>query len=174
MFAPANIPGTWAPNDANSVWLSPTPNPGNLQAPGQSFPSGELSFIGTYTLSNIADVQTWAITWWADNILRRIIVNGTELTNPALPTGGAQSQQFVGTGISRVFNQSVFINGTNTIEFVVENGTGSPGNPAGFRLFSTLTTVPEPGTWMLMILGLGAVGFAMRRRQNASVRLQFA
>lgn len=36
------------------------------------------------------------------------------------------------------------------------------------------TAVPEPGTWMLMILGLGAVGFAMRRRQNTSVRLQLA
>lgn len=37
-----------------------------------------------------------------------------------------------------------------------------------------VTAVPEPGTWMLMILGLGAVGFAMRRRQTVSARLQFA
>lgn len=37
-----------------------------------------------------------------------------------------------------------------------------------------VTAVPEPGTWMLMILGLGAVGFAMRRRQTVSTRLQFA
>lgn len=37
-----------------------------------------------------------------------------------------------------------------------------------------ITAVPEPGTWMLMILGLGAVGFSMRRRQNAAVRYQFA
>lgn len=36
------------------------------------------------------------------------------------------------------------------------------------------TAVPEPGTWLLMILGLGAVGFAMRRRQTTSVRFQFA
>jgi hypothetical protein len=37
-----------------------------------------------------------------------------------------------------------------------------------------VTSVPEPGTWLLMMLGLGAVGFAMRRRQTASVRYQFA
>ncbi|MEZ5654598.1 MAG: FxDxF family PEP-CTERM protein [Sphingobium sp.] len=28
----------------------------------------------------------------------------------------------------------------------------------------TFADVPEPGTWAMMILGLGAVGFAMRRR----------
>jgi hypothetical protein len=37
-----------------------------------------------------------------------------------------------------------------------------------------VSAIPEPGTWMLMILGLGAVGFAMRRRQAATVRYQFA
>lgn len=30
--------------------------------------------------------------------------------------------------------------------------------------------VPEPSTWALMILGFGAVGYAMRRRQKAVVR----
>ena len=29
--------------------------------------------------------------------------------------------------------------------------------------------VPEPATWAMMILGMGAVGFAMRRRQKISV-----
>ncbi len=28
------------------------------------------------------------------------------------------------------------------------------------------TAVPEPGTWLMMILGLGAVGLAMRKRQR--------
>jgi len=32
----------------------------------------------------------------------------------------------------------------------------------------------EPGTWALMIFGLGAVAFALRRRRSDSVRCQFA
>jgi hypothetical protein len=34
--------------------------------------------------------------------------------------------------------------------------------------------VPEPATWMLMLLGFGAVGAAMRRRQPASVTAQLS
>ncbi|MBV1687668.1 PEPxxWA-CTERM sorting domain-containing protein [Novosphingobium sp. G106] len=30
--------------------------------------------------------------------------------------------------------------------------------------------VPEPGTWMMMIMGIGFAGVAMRRRQKATVR----
>lgn len=31
--------------------------------------------------------------------------------------------------------------------------------------------VPEPGTWAMMLLGFGAIGFAMRRRPSRSFRL---
>lgn len=43
-----------------------------------------------------------------------------------------------------------------------------------FEIDNLAGSVPEPGTWMLMILGLGAVGFSMRRRQSVSTRFQFA
>lgn len=32
------------------------------------------------------------------------------------------------------------------------------------------TAVPEPATWAMMVVGFGAVGFAMRRKQAATVR----
>ena len=34
--------------------------------------------------------------------------------------------------------------------------------------------VPEPATWAMTILGIGAVGFAMRRRQKVTTRVSYA
>ncbi len=34
--------------------------------------------------------------------------------------------------------------------------------------------VPEPASWAMMIVGFGAVGFAMRRRRKMAVRVAFA
>ena len=34
--------------------------------------------------------------------------------------------------------------------------------------------VPEPATWMMMILGFGAIGFGMRRSQKVTARIRFA
>lgn len=50
--------------------------------------------------------------------------------------------------------------------------------PAATYINATFQTaaVPEPATWALMILGMGAVGFAMRRRNNSAtnVTVRFA
>jgi hypothetical protein len=58
------------------------------------------------------------------------------------------------------------VNGNN-------NGTGTLGG--------TITigqAVPEPGTWAMMLLGFGAIGFAMRRRKQAEgtkrIRLSYS
>ena len=36
----------------------------------------------------------------------------------------------------------------------------------GGEIRGFLATVPEPASWMLMLLGFGAIGFALRRRQS--------
>lgn len=45
---------------------------------------------------------------------------------------------------------------------------------SSFTLSPAATTVPEPATWGLMILGFGAAGIAMRRRTAASTRIRLA
>lgn len=52
-------------------------------------------------------------------------------------------------------------------------------NPAYFRLdnisvMAIAGGVPEPATWGLMILGFGAAGFAMRRRNAVRASVRFA
>jgi hypothetical protein len=43
------------------------------------------------------------------------------------------------------------------------------------RITSDLAAgVPEPSTWLMMLVGFGAIGFAMRRKQRQTVRINFA
>jgi hypothetical protein len=47
-------------------------------------------------------------------------------------------------------------------------------NTVTYRLTYDYTpAVPEPGTWLMMLLGFGAIGYSMRRRK-ATVRLGYA
>jgi PEP-CTERM motif-containing protein len=42
-----------------------------------------------------------------------------------------------------------------------------PGDPVGLDNITITQAVPEPATWAMMLLGFGAIGFAMRRRKPA-------
>lgn len=65
--------------------------------------------------------------------------------------------------------------GINLDKIIFNFPTGEGGVVSGVELFATGpgTGVPEPATWGLMILGLGAVGGVMRR-QRQTVRYNFA
>lgn len=53
--------------------------------------------------------------------------------------------------------------------------TGTAGSNAAFTgtisLAPTVAAVPEPGTWALMLLGFGAVGYSMRRRRRQGAHI---
>lgn len=74
----------------------------------------------------------------------------TQFVGPALFTGPASNPTFnLGT-----FNLTSIVSGNSTI-----------------TISQAVTAVPEPGTWAMMLLGFGAVGFAVRRRRlTVSVR----
>ena len=55
----------------------------------------------------------------------------------------------------------------NTIEIIGTSGSGL-STYTGTATF-TASPVPEPATWAMMLVGLGMIGFAARRRQNLSV-----
>ena len=59
---------------------------------------------------------------------------------------------------------------TTTLSF-----TSAIGGAYGAALDAvSVSAVPEPSTWAMMILGIGMAGAAMRRRQNQTVRYNFA
>lgn len=74
-------------------------------------------------------------------------------TNGAFVNGGAYAL---------ATNSNVGVNGRYV--FNVRNGNVTPAPGA----------VPEPATWALMLLGFGAIGSALRRRQSSSLRIRYA
>lgn len=66
----------------------------------------------------------------------------------------------------------------NVSQFNAVSG-GDPADYSGQFAFTTQTpAVPEPATWGMMLLGFGAIGFAMRRRKQAEgtkrIRLSYS
>ncbi|MDC8753617.1 PEPxxWA-CTERM sorting domain-containing protein [Erythrobacter sp. sf7] len=151
----------WVTLPAGLKWIS------SVTGGRTSVPPGTYSFI--YKLDEPGWYNSLSGIYWADNRLLDILINGVSLGT--LFTADPFDEQFRaadGRSIGSInINRQV-----STIEFRVEN-TRNVASPMAFAFDGTLS-VPEPGTWMLMILGLGAVGFAMRRSQKAQVRLQFA
>ena len=57
----------------------------------------------------------------------------------------------------------------------LEPGTFTVRAPTN-QAFATAVTgaVPEPASWAMMVLGVGAAGYAMRRRQKVAVKVAYA
>jgi hypothetical protein len=91
-----------------------------------------------------------------------VTLNGVDFTT--ITTG---TQEF-----RNLLNQALVTGGNNIL-----NVTGTTGGNAAFSgnlSFASTSAVPEPGTWAMMLVGFGAVGYSMRRRKVGYSRLQAA
>ena len=162
-LAPIVLNGnTKNPAWAAGPWLSSASN-GNA-----SVPAGTYQYVYTLSQPGLFGLLTGSL--WVDNRLTRIFFNG--LSTNGVNFADLGERQFEGTGRPISLDLSQF-GQISSITFVTRNDGGPAGISFGVSGLSA-PAIPEPGTWMLMILGLGAVGFAMRRRQSTSVRMQFA
>ncbi len=81
-------------------------------------------------------------------------LSGTVCSTPGVGTCGA-------TETFAINNVPITANVLNNITITgISRGLGSYGGNASF------SPVPEPATWAMMLLGFGAVGFAMRRTRK--------
>lgn len=67
-------------------------------------------------------------------------------------------------------NGKITVGSASNLWLVAASLTNTDGFIDGFKLTNvTVSTAPEPGTWMMMILGFGAVGVSVRRRRMQPV-----
>jgi len=64
--------------------------------------------------------------------------------------------------------------GTNTLVVSGTAGQTGAGSYAGTLTFSNVPGVPEAGTWAMMLVGLGGIGWALRRRREQAVGTNLA
>ena len=151
----------YAANDANSRWISisGTGNPG----------SNTTTYRLTFDLTGF-DFLSALITgnWGVDNT-GAILLNGSATSNtlPVFTAGNFSSLHAFSVN-------SGFVAGINTLDFVVTD----LGAPTALRvddisgtatLLAANGAVPEPGTWAMMLLGFGAIGFSMRHRRRTQL-----
>lgn len=125
--------------------------------------AGDFSQVFTFFLPEngftAATITTVAINMASNIDFSSVTLNGVEFTlspNGRLENGNIF--QFTNAG-----EQTLVVNGVS-------------GSNAGFSGVVTFAPgVPEPGVWLLMILGIGAVGGAMRyrRRKDVAVSTKF-
>ena len=63
--------------------------------------------------------------------------------------------------------------GPATLQFQFRGLGNTAADFAVDRVYA-VAAVPEPGIWAMMLLGFGAIGFSLRRRKSANVRVSFA
>lgn len=114
-----------------------------------------------FNLSSL-DISSVATSAATDINFTSVLFNGTNFSTVLSGT-----QEF-----RNLLNQSLVTGGLNTISV---NGTsGGNASFSGNLSFASVAAVPEPGTWALMLIGFGAVGFSMRRRRSGAYLLQAA
>ncbi len=124
----------WLANGPNSKWLAPQASQATGNAPG------DYKFRITFDLTGLEPFTAVITgTWTSDNAGPEVLLNGVS-------TGFAGDGNFPVLGNAFTIN-SGFIDGTNTLDFVVNNASTAI-NPTGIRveLSGTADLQPPPGT----------------------------
>jgi hypothetical protein len=149
---------------------------GNLWS--QAFTGGTVSFIST------AAFNLGSTVYAAGSNILTLNFTGGEMSALVPGTAGNALVSIPGDGFSNVTSDFLSFPPVQLTDFSISIANAIPGfciNACGIngqsgQRFQNFTargsgdftaTVPEPGTWLMLLTGFGMVGFAARRRQVA-------
>ena len=99
-----------------------------------------------------------------------VIISAFDAANSLLGSMSATYPQGFGAG------KSLTLDFQGARSFTIASGTiGNNPNSVFSEItsYETAGAVPEPATWMMMLLGLAGVGFSMRRRDQQTLRIRY-
>jgi hypothetical protein len=155
--------GPWIANTETSKWLAPTVNAAESYDPVQN---GLYLWTLSFNLTGYDPSTASFSAQWATDNGGYVKLNNTQLLT------GTTDYPIGFTTFSTFSANSGFISGMNTLAFYVTNKVQNGGNPTGLRvefLQSSITPVPEPETYAMLLAGLGLMGTIARRRKNSPV-----
>jgi hypothetical protein len=146
--------GPYIGDNTSSRWIVPN-NVGYLNVP-----IGTYTYRTTFDLTGF-DINTASITgqWSTDNDGLDILINGTSL-------GYTNSSEFL--TFSPFSISSGFVEGNNTLDFIVNNAEGTGENPTALRVELTGEASPVPVPAAVWLFGSGLLGLLGIRKKVTS------
>ena len=141
---------TFGANGANTGEYRFTVSQNNTQVTS-SFTNSAIGSTGLFTFSSIG------------------LYSGTGTTGTLLQSGtvgSASGFQFA------ALDPYTLAAGSYTVSYM-GSATGAPSGVGSNFVFAA-AAVPEPASWLMMIAGVGMMGFGFRRRQNVKTTVKFA
>lgn len=142
------------PNDR--LLIHPAQDGSILTALYRTPTAGSYNIRGTY---NVQDIAPTGVN------VGFVAAPGGAVTNTALGQINAGNP-------SGSFSTTLFLNAGDLVGFTFDNAGSYFNDSTGFN-FTVVSSVPEPATWGMMIVGVGGIGGAMRRRK-ARTTVSFA
>ncbi len=167
-FAPSAQAADYSIGDPNFIITSGGPDSPSITAIFFSAVSAP-SFDDTYsfTIDQFGVGSGSVTTSFSSSVnaatITELFINGVDYSGSINSTG---------SGFQAIVGGIPIVSGVlNTIRVA---GTVVGNNSYSGTMTFAATAVPEPATWAMMMLGIGAIGFAARRRRSAVTNVSYA